>query len=490
MEPLSGLDARFLYSETAHAPMHTMKIAVIDAAASASPFDPEAFVATLDERVRTLPPLLRRPVPMAFGMGHPVWVDDPDFAVRNHIAIRAVDPPGGDRELARIVAEVASTPLPRDRPLWAVTLVADLADGRMAAIGKIHHSVADGAATVEMLSRVLNDHGPANPVNPAEPGATTAAPALPDRRGLRRVATRARRAKVRMLPGLAAASTRNTAMTAWRRWRSPIRTAKPFDGPRTSLNVSLPSERTFAMTTLALPDLLAVRQALGGTLNDAYLAVCTGALRHYFLARDEPVDRALVASVPIGVRGDNAPRTSGNRVDNMYVRLPVQLADPAARFRAIHADAAAARELRDVMDPVIVARRVELTPTHLYPVALRLFAASKMADRMRPPVNLIVSNVAGPRDRLHLGSTVLDSIFSVGPLLEGVGLNLTAWSYAGGMHVGALGSPDSLADPWALVDRLPEALDELVTTTSSASSNGDGTARSGRTHTGHDAGSP
>lgn len=469
-EPLSGLDARFLYSETPHAHMHTMKVAVMDPAAARTRFDPDAFAATLDERVRTLAPLLRTPVPVPFGMGHPVWVEDPELDVRDHLATREIDPPGGSRELARIVAEIAALPLPRDRPLWSVTIVTGLAYGRVAAIAKVHHAVADGAATVEMLRRVLDGRAPGTP--PA-PGIGSPAPMLPDRPDLRRIAARARRDKLRMLPGLAAESARNTTATAWRRWRAPIRAAKPFDGPRTSLNVSLPSERTFAMTTLRLRDLLAVRSALGGTLNDAYLAVCAGALRRYFLARGERVDRVLVASVPIGVRGDDPRRISGNRVDNMYVRLPIQLGDPASRFLAVHMDAAAARELREVMDPTLLARRAELTPTHLYPLALHLVAASKIPDRLRPPVNLIVSNVAGPRERLSIGGIVLDAIFSVGPLLEGVGCNLTAWSYAGAMHIAALGSPRSLPDPWALVEQLPVALDELVTAASRASSGGD-----------------
>jgi diacylglycerol O-acyltransferase / wax synthase len=470
IEPLSGSDARFLYSETAHAHMHTLKIAVMDTAASVQSFDPETFVATLDERVRLLPPLMRRPVPMPFGMGHPVWVDDPGFSVRRHISIRAIDPPAGARELARIVAAFASTPLPRDRPLWAVTLVTGLPDGRVAAIAKIHHSVADGAATVEMLRRVL-DGGTST--RTTEPGPTPPIVELPNRRELARVAARERSRKLRTFPELVAQSARNTAATAWRRSRASVRAAKPFDGPRSSLNVSLPSERTFAMTTLPLPALLAVRHALGGSLNDAYLAVCAGALRSYFLARGERVVHPLVASVPIGIRGDDTKRISGNRVDNMYVRIPIQLADPVARFRAVHEDAAAAHTLRDVMDPALAARRAELTPTHLYPIALRLLTASRLADRLRPPVNLIISNVAGPREQLHLGSTVLDTIYSVGPLLEGVGLNLTAWSYAGGMHIAVLGSPRSLPDPWALADRLPEALDTLVTATSSTSKSDD-----------------
>lgn len=455
-EPLSGLDARFLYSETEHAYMHTLKVAVLDLTATRHPFDRERFTTVLEQRVRRLPPLLRKAVSVPFGMGHPVWVEDPAFSMDRHLTIRTIDPPGGAAELARVVAEVAACPLPRDRPLWAATLLTGLADDRVAVIMRIHHSVADGGAAVEMLRRVVDDAATtpsdSNP-SPSEP--------LPSRRELARIAARARQRKVRTLPHVAIASARNTTVTAWRRWRAPIRAAKPFDGPRTSLNGSLSGERTFAMTTLPLSELLGLRQSLGGTFNDVYLTICAGALRRYFAARNEYVDHALVASVPIGIRGEDAGRISGNRVDNMYVRIPVQITDPAARFRAVHDDAAAARALREVMDPGLVAQRGELTPAHLHPLVLRAFANSRLANRLRPPVNLVISNVAGPRDQLRLGGAVLESIFSVGPILEGVGLNLTAWSYAGGLHIAALGCPRSLPDPWALVDRLPEALAEL-----------------------------
>ena len=457
-EALSGLDARFLYSETEHAHMHTLKVAVLDLTATQHPFDPGTFTTVLEQRVRQLPPLLRRALDVPWGMGHPVWADDPDFSIDRHVTFRPIDPPGDAAELAHIVAEVAATPLPRDRPLWAATVVTGLSGHRAAVIVRIHHSVADGGATVEMLRRILDDDALGVPDDgvpspPLEP--------LPSRRALMRLAARARRGKLRTLPHVAIASTRNTTVTAWRRWRAPVRAAKPFDGPRTSLNSSLTAERTFAMTTLPLPEILRLRRTLGGTLNDVYLTICAGALRDYFTARGERVEKALIASVPIGIRGDAPGRISGNRVDNMYVRLPVHLEDPMARFRAVHTDAAAARLLRDSMDPALVAQRGELTPTHLHRLVLRAFADSRLADRLRPPVNLVVSNVAGPRDQLHLGGAVLEAIFSVGPILEGVGLNLTAWSYAGGLHIAALGCPRTLADPWALVDRLPESLAEL-----------------------------
>ena len=452
------MDARFLYSETEHAHMHTLKVAVLDLTAANQPFDPERFTTVLDERVRQLPPLLRRALDVPWGMGHPVWVDDPEFSIDRHLTFCVIDPAEETTALARVVAEVAASPLPRDRPLWAATLVTGLAGRRAAVIVRIHHSVADGGATVEMLRRVLDDHAPTTPEDSEPP---PPAPPLPNRRELVRIAAQGRGRKLRTLGHVATASARNTTVTAWRRWRAPIRGAKPFDGPRTSLNASLTAERTFAMTTLPLSELFLLRRSLGGTLNDVYLTICTGALREYFAARGEQVDQALIASVPIGIRGDAPGRISGNRVDNMYVRLPVHLDDPTERFRAVHDDAAAARLLRESMDPALVAQRGELTPTHLHRFVLRAFAASRLADRLRPPVNLVVSNVAGPRDQLHLGGAVLETIFSVGPILEGVGLNLTAWSYAGGLHIAALGCPGTLPDPWALVDRLPESLAEL-----------------------------
>jgi diacylglycerol O-acyltransferase len=336
-----------------------------------------------------------------------------------------------------------------------VTVVDGLEHGRIACIAKVHHAVADGLATVEMLQTALAEHAPA-PVPTGEP--------LPSRRELLHLAARGRRATVRTLPDLTRRSVQGL-VAAGRNRRGPITATKPFDAPRSSLNVSLDAARTFAMTTLPLDDLLAVRTHFATTLNDVYLAVCGGALRRYLAGRGELPSDPLVAAVPLATPHGTGKRRGRNHVDNMFVPLGTHLADPAARLRAIHEVVVAARRARELLGPELFEDRAALTPTHLYSFGVKLWARTGFADHLRPPVNLVASNVPGPREPLQLGGARLDAIYSVGPILEGVGLNLTAWSYVDRLHVAALGCRRSLPDPWLLIDQIPESLAELVAAT-------------------------
>ncbi len=160
-----------------------------------------------------------------------------------------------------------------------------------------------------------------------------------------------------------------------------------------------------------------------------------------------------MAGVPIGTPGDRA-RLMGNHLDHMLVGLRTDLEDPIARLDAIAAGSTAARAERAALGPGLFEDRAGHTPPVLYPLAIRLWAATRLANRLRPPLNLIVSNVAGPRSPLRLEGGVVSELWSVGPILEGIGLNLTAWSYDGVLRVSALGCPESLPDPWLLVTRI------------------------------------
>ncbi len=225
-------------------------------------------------------------------------------------------------------------------------------------------------------------------------------------------------------------------------------------------NVSLNSKRTYAMTTLALDDLKAVRRSCGATLNDVYLAVCGGALRAYLIERGALPDRPLVASVPVSTDPSDI-RLGGNHVDNLYVSIGTDIADPLARLRHIREVAAAAKDVRSVLGNDLLERRADVVPPQLFALIVRTWARTRLANHMRPPVNLVLSNVAGPRQRLHVGQAVLEAIYSVGPILEGIGLNITAWSYADALNVSVLGSPASLPDPWPITDALHKSLADI-----------------------------
>jgi diacylglycerol O-acyltransferase len=386
------------------------------------------------------------------GLGHPVWVEDPDFDLRRHITSRRAAEPGGDRELAAVVADVAGRPLPRDRPLWEIVVVDGLADHRLAVVAKVHHAVADGAATVALLQSALDPPRPGGRVVPRDaPHAVPAPEAWPH-------ADHATR--LRQLPRLATRSVRGLRESEAKRRASPVTPPLPFDTPKTPFNVSLTPERTYAMTTLALDDLKAIRRSRGVTLNDVYLAVCAGAVRTYLLERGALPARPLVASVPVSTDA-SVTRLGGNHVDNLYVSIGTDIADPLERLHRIHDVATAAKDVRSVLGNDLLEKRADVVPPQLYALAVRTWARTHLANHLRPPVNLVLSNVAGPRQRLHVGQTVLEAIYSVGPILEGIGLNITAWSYADALHVSVLGCPTSVPDPWLIADALHDSLAEI-----------------------------
>ena len=324
----------------------------------------------------------------------------------------------------------------------------------MAFVVKVHHSLADGGAAVALLENafVIADEDAFVQTARPEP--------LPSSQALYRQAARSRARRVSEIPGFVRQTVQGLAAARRARRESDVAVPAPFSSPRTSLNVSLDPGRTYAMTGLPLEDLLEVKRALGVTVNDVFLALCGGAVRRYLTARGESPTPGLVAAVPLATRlGER--RFSGNHVDNLLVAIGTDVADAGARVERIHAAVQAARRIRGALGPDLFEYRAGLTPPHLYPLGVRLWGRTRLADHVRPPVNLIASNVAGPRAPLALDGGVVTALYSVGPILEGIGLNITAWSYVDHLYVSVLGCRASLPDPWALVDELAPALDEL-----------------------------
>ena len=151
MEPLSGLDAAFLYLETPTTPMNVIGTIVLEPSPSGAACSYERVLRLVEERLPRLAPLRRRLRPLAFGLDHPVWVDDPDFAVRDHVRRVRAPAPGSERSLAELVAEIAARRLDRSRPLWELWVVEGLRGGRVALVVKLHHAAADGMAAAALL---------------------------------------------------------------------------------------------------------------------------------------------------------------------------------------------------------------------------------------------------------------------------------------------------------------------------------------------------
>jgi diacylglycerol O-acyltransferase len=462
MERMTGLDAGFLYMETPSLLMHTLKIGVIDPVAVEGGYSFERFREELAKRLHLLPPFRRRIVAVPRGIHHPVWIEDPNFDLDRHLKRMTVPAPGGPREMDAAIGRIASSRLKRDRPLWELWALEGLQDGHVAFVAKIHHAAADGVAAAALLANVLSiDPVPADPPPPAEPW--TPDP-MPDEKTLRREARRGRRASLKHIPDLYRRTRAGGRALAKHRETATIRPPRPIkDVPRTSFNGPLTANRVFATTTLPLEDFKRVKEALGVTINDVVLAVSGTAVRRYLEARGETLDRSLVAAVPISTdKPDDVKRLGGNKVSNMFTSLCSDITDPVERVRAIHEITKEAKVAQNLLGADTMANWLEYAPPRPFSWFMNLYSRRGLAARHAPPINLVVSNVPGPRTPLYIAGAELVALYSVGPILEGIGLNITVWSYIDRMNFAAIACRELLPDVHQVTDGLHDALDELL----------------------------
>ncbi|MCX7619563.1 MAG: wax ester/triacylglycerol synthase family O-acyltransferase [Acidimicrobiales bacterium] len=464
MERLSGLDAGFLYMETPTLLMHTLKLAVLETAPGQSDLPLAWFRQQIADRLHLLPPFRRRVVEVPLGLNHPVWVEDPDFDIDYHVR-RVKLPVVGDRgQLDEVVADIAGRPLDRRRPLWELYLIDGFEGSKLAVLVKIHHAVVDGMAAAALLANVMS-------TTPEELGESVPAgpprwypEELPTRRRLVVEALRDQARLIGKLPALVWRTLHNLADVVRHRRTMSVTPPRPvLDTPRTSFNRALTPRRSFATATFSLEEVRKIRRAFGVTVNDVVLAVVGGALRRYLIDRGELPDRSLVAGVPVSTdRPDEIRRLGGNRVSNLFTTLATDEPDPVRRLQIIHEVTAEARVLHNLLGVEMMHDWVQYTPPKPYSFAVRLWSRLRIADQFPPPINVVVSNVPGPREPLFVGGARLLSIYSVGPVLEGIGLNITVWSYLDQLNVGVLACRDAVADSHAITRAIGEAIAELA----------------------------
>ncbi len=470
MQRLSGLDAGFLYMETPTVRMHTLKVAVLDPPPG-EPLDFESVKVAIGEHLDLLPPLRRRVVDVPGRLHHPMWVDDPEFDLSYHIHRVILPSPGTHAQLDRAIGEIAGRPLDRARPLWQMHVFEGLEGGRIAVLITVHHALADGVAATALLANVMSTM-PGGPRAAALAGASGPEPTrvagprtrevLPSRSWMIRDAMNDRVHQLAHLPRLLVRTLGGLLSLLRRRRRSEVVTPVPIlSTPRSSFNTSLTARRSFATVALDLGDARAVRSACGVTLNDVVLAIVGGALRRYLDDRGELPDRPLVAAVPVSSDPD-VGRLEGNRVSNLFASLATDEVDPLRRLDAIHAVMSEAKAVQRIMGAETLANWIEYTPPGPYEWFNKHYSGWRVADRHPPPINVIVSNVPGPREPLQVAGAVLREIYSVGPILEGVGLNITVWSYCDQLFVGVLACGDTVPEPWRITEAMTEALAELV----------------------------
>ncbi|MBO0864097.1 MAG: wax ester/triacylglycerol synthase family O-acyltransferase [Mycobacterium sp.] len=445
MKRLSGWDAVLLYSETPNVHMHTLKIAVIDLDPDRRDFDIDTFRRVIHSRLYKLEPFCYQLVEIPMKLHHPMWRENCDVDLTYHIRPWRLPAPGGRRELDQAIGEIASTPLDRSRPLWEMYFVEGLANNRIAVVGKIHHSLADGVASANLLARGM-DLAP----DPRPGRSRLGSEAAPSRGELVRSAFGDHLRQLRRIPH----TIRYTAEGMGRVRRSSRKLSpeltRPFTPPPTFMNHMLTPERRFATATLALADIKETGKALGVTINDLVLALSSGALRKLLLRYDGNADHPLLASVPVSF--DFSPdRISGNFFSGMLVALPTDVDEPLERVRRTHDNAVEAKESHQLLGPELVSRWAAYFPPAPSESFFRWLASR---DGQNKILNLTISNVPGPRERGRVGGALVTELYSVGPLTAGSGLNITVWSYVDQLNVSVLSDGATVDDPHEVTEAI------------------------------------
>jgi len=452
MDWMSPMDASFLHIEDAMHPMHIGGVSIFEG--PAPPF--EDLVGMVAAKLPLVPRYRQRVRFVPFGLGRPVWVEDPHFRLAYHLRHSALPRPGDDGQLRDTAARIFAQHLDRSKPLWEIWMVEGLSKGRWALLSKVHHCMVDGVSATDMMSLMFEGPG-------APPGADEWSPE-PEPNGVELIVRtlthrtfdpgeqlRTARAAVR-----APRRSMGQARDVLRAMVSAARIARPLE--RSSLTGHVGPHRTWSWAQARLGEVKEVRAALGGTVNDVVLTIVTGGLRDLLQARGEPVEGRIVrALVPVSIRRPDERGVYNNRVSAMFADLPVGVEAPAARLEAVRRQMDGLKHAKQAVAGDVLTSLSGFAPPMLLALGARLGARSPSLG-----VQTGVTNVPGPQQPLRtLGRRLLESYPFV-PVIGNVRISIAVFSYDGGLYVGVTGDYDSSSDVGVLTRGIERAMADLL----------------------------
>ena len=481
MRQLTSLDAQFLALETPRIYGHVTGVLVLDpSTAPGGNLTVAELQKLILERLPLIPIFKWRLAEVPFGIDFAYWVDDPDFDIDFHVRELALVPPGSMAQLEEQVARLFSRPLDRSRPLWEIYLIHGLEHGRVALMTKVHHAVIDGLSGAEILGSLLDltpEGRPAPPPAPDDDGPQR----MPSQlemlgrgiAGIPQYPLRLLRSFPAALPhfeevgifsilpgaGIVGAAARRLQAALS---RSPVVSARRLSTPpHTSFNGRISAHRRIVFGRLPLDTVKAVKNRHGVTVNDVVVSICAGVVRRWLQQHEELGKQPLIAQIPVSVRSPEQQGTFGNRILLMGVELHTEIPDPVDRLRATRESLAEMKERDAALPASLLQDANNFIPPALFTRAAQLTYAWTSNPRLRPTWNLVVSNVPGPQIPLYCAGALLEAIYPVSVIMDGLGLNITVMSYNGSLDIGIVADRDVMPDVGTMIRWLADELEAL-----------------------------
>ncbi|OBI77612.1 wax ester/triacylglycerol synthase family O-acyltransferase [Mycobacterium sp. E740] len=458
MERLSAFDASMLYSESSSVPLNVCSIAELDTRTMPDGYSFDRVRDHLASRLKALPELRAKLANSQLNLDHPVWVEDDDLDLSYHLHRIALPAPGGRTELTEVCGRIASSALDRSKPLWEMWVIegvdgTDPQDGgTIGLMIKVHHAAVDGVSAANLISKLCDVEPDAPPPDSVD-GLGSATRWEIAAGGFMRSLTRPLQL-ARVVP-----ATLSTVMSTITRARSGKAMAAPFKAPATVFNAEITSDRTIALAQLELDDVKRIKDHFDVKVNDVVMALCAGALRGYLEKRGELPGKPLIAVVPASVH-DKSDRPGRNQLSGFFSNLQTHIEDPVERLRVIAESNVRAKEHSSAIAPTLLADVTQALPPPLFGVAMEVMSHTPLKHTAIH--NVVISNVAGPQMTVYAMGAEMKSLYPLGPIFHGSGLNITVLSLSGKLNVGIISCRKLVRDLWDLADRFDDELSELL----------------------------
>lgn len=462
MERMSFLDAEFLAIEDDLAHMHIAGCNIFE-----GPAPPYADVLDMVRAgLPNLPRYRQRVKDVPLRLGRPVWVDDPHFNLGYHVRHTALPLPGSRSDLRALMGRLMSQPLDRRRPLWELWVVEGLEEDRWALITKVHHCMVDGVSGADLAYATLETEPGAGPAMGAseddwspsrEP--TGLALVLDAWAGLLWDSVQV----VSKIPGALIHPSR--LISGVRRVADGLTMLGRVEGGGgthdSSIDGSIGPHRRYDWCTVPLDDIKAVKDSLGGTVNDVVLASITKGFRELLVSRGELVEGLELRSlVPVSMRAPDERGGSGNRVSALFVRLPVTIEEPLERLADVRAQMDGMKRSLGAEAGDLVTSAGDFAPPFLMRLSTQAVLGMMNRGRMRA-LDTVTTNVPGPQLPLYsLGREMVEWLPFV-PIAQGIRIGIAILSYNGRVTFGVTGDYDTAPDIGVLVHGIEEGLREL-----------------------------
>jgi diacylglycerol O-acyltransferase len=460
-EDLSPLDAFFLYAERPEAPLHIGGVYIFEGEpAAAGGLGALGVTQTLGQRLHLMPRYRQRVRFRPLNLGHPVWVDDPDFDLSYHVRRAALPAPGDDAALAEYASRVFARPLDMAKPLWELYVVEGLTGGRVALINKVHHAMVDGISAVDLGTLLFDATPDGPPPIAAKPWRPRPEPdsgelVLSDLRGLRdRFGGNPILLPFR-LPQLARDAAGQVVGSPWAGAASlALSFLRP--GHHLFFNRGIGPHRRLRHLAVPLDDLKSVKNVLACTVNDVVLAIVAEATQRWLSERDEDIPEKLRVFCPVSVRDQSQRYQLGNMVSGMIAELPLGEMPLVTRLARISKAMGDLKSSRQAVAANTLTGITQWAPATLHALAGRMAGQGMLS--VQSIVNMVVTNVPGPQTPFYTDGARMLEVWPLVPIYHMLGMNLALVSYDGSVYFGLVADRDLVPD----LDRFARHLEQAA----------------------------